>query len=103
MYSDSRETMLNCTTWTLVISHTLLFTCADDYNGLDWPTRYKIIKGTCDGLEYLHGQNPPFCHLNIKPDNILLDKYMEPKLSDGLSRLFHREVSRNTVLAKTTV
>ncbi|KAF7105577.1 hypothetical protein CFC21_106368 [Triticum aestivum] len=76
---------------------------SDDYNGLDWPTRYKIIKGTCDGLEYLHGQNPPFCHLNIKPDNILLDKYMEPKLSDGLSRLFHREVSRNTVLAKTTV
>ncbi|GJN25359.1 hypothetical protein PR202_gb13178 [Eleusine coracana subsp. coracana] len=65
----------------------------DEYNGLDWYTRYKIIKGTCKGLEYLHeGLAHPIYHLDLKPDNILLDKYMVPKISDfGLSRIFGEE------------
>ncbi|XP_047078897.1 uncharacterized protein LOC124689402 [Lolium rigidum] len=63
---------------------------SDECNGLDWDTRYKIIKGTSDGLKYLHkGFEEPIYHLDLKPDNILLDMNMEPKLADfGLSRLF---------------
>ncbi|XBI59276.1 hypothetical protein VPH35_040377 [Triticum aestivum] len=40
---------------------------SDKCNGLDWQTRYKIIKGTCEGLKYLHeGLDKPFYHLDLK-------------------------------------
>ncbi|TVU01175.1 hypothetical protein EJB05_53388, partial [Eragrostis curvula] len=59
---------------------------SDEFHGHDWCTRYKIIKGTCDGLNYLHeGQNSSFYHLNLKPSNILLDENMIPKIGDCLS------------------
>jgi pyruvate dehydrogenase phosphatase len=66
------------------------FTSTDESSGLDWPTRYNIIRGTCEGLNYLHkGSNDPIYHLDLKPANILLDKNMMPKIGDfGLSRLF---------------
>ena len=59
----------------------------DASSGLDWHTRYRIIKGTCEGLKYLHEENSTL-HLNLNLDNILLDNDMQPKLSDSdLSRL----------------
>jgi len=63
---------------------------SDEFSGLDWNTRYKIIKGTCEGLKHIHEElAEPLCHLDIKPDNILLDNNMEPKLADfGLSKIF---------------
>ncbi|KAM0829573.1 hypothetical protein ACQ4PT_066796 [Festuca glaucescens] len=63
---------------------------SDESQGLDWHTRFKIIKGVCEGLNYLHnGTGEPIYHLDLKPANILLDKNMVPKIGDfGLSRLF---------------
>ena len=71
---------------------------ADESHGLDWDTRYKIIKGICEGLYYLHeGCKEPIYHLDLKPDNILLDEDMVPKLADfGLSKLFGEEQTRVT-------
>nr|ACM17529.1 protein kinase domain containing protein-2 [Oryza australiensis] len=71
---------------------------SDEFHGLDWPTRFKIIKGTCEGLKYLHeGLKSPIYHLDLKPGNILLDKNMVPKLADfGLSKLFTEEKTRVT-------
>ncbi|KAF6991104.1 hypothetical protein CFC21_008221 [Triticum aestivum] len=71
---------------------------SEESQGLDWDTRYKIIKGTCEGLKYLHeGSKEPIYHLDLKPDNILLDENMEPKLADfGLSKLFGEEQTRIT-------
>ncbi|KAK1614151.1 hypothetical protein QYE76_019668 [Lolium multiflorum] len=63
---------------------------SDASSGLDWSTRYKIIKGVCDGLNYLHsGSKDAIYHMDLKPANILLDKDMTPKIGDfGLSGLF---------------
>ncbi|VAI26281.1 unnamed protein product [Triticum turgidum subsp. durum] len=64
----------------------------------DWSTRYMIIKGICEGLDFLHRCEPPIFHLDLKPANILLDSSMAPKLADfGLSRLFggsHTQVTK---------
>ena len=71
----------------------------DEYSGHDWPTRYAIIKGICEGLKYLHEElkPDPIYHLDLKPANILLDDNMSPKLADfGLSRLFGEEQTRIT-------
>ena len=65
---------------------------ADASSGLDWDTRYKIIRGICYGLHYLHEEwqaGTPIIHRDLKPANILLDDNMVPKIADfGLSRLF---------------
>ena len=70
-------------------------TAADEFSGLEWHTRFKIIKETCEGLKYIHELEEPIYHLDLKPDNILLDKDMVPKISDfGLSRIFGNEPAR---------
>ncbi|KAK3119996.1 hypothetical protein QOZ80_9AG0679190 [Eleusine coracana subsp. coracana] len=63
---------------------------------IDWDTRFKIIKGICQGLHFLHnGMDQPVVHMDLKPDNILLDNNMIPKISDfGLSRLIGQEQTR---------
>lgn len=57
-----------------------------------WSTRYQIIKGICDGVQYLHEQTQPIIHRDLKPANILLDHKMVPKIADfGLSRCFRED------------
>ncbi|TVU50199.1 hypothetical protein EJB05_01561, partial [Eragrostis curvula] len=59
----------------------------DELRGLEWHIRYKIIKGICEGLYYLHKEKH-IIHMDLKPANILLDDNMMPKITDfGLSRL----------------
>ena len=82
----------------ILLTTSLYYNFADESNGLDWQTRYKIIKGACEGLRYLHEElGKPFYHLDIKPDNILLDETMAPKLADfGLSKFYGEEQTRMT-------
>ena len=76
----------------------------DESCKLDWPTCYKIIKGTCEGLNHLHtAQEKPIFHLDIKPANILLDKSMTPKIADlGLSKLVSSTLTHKTDCQRDT-
>ncbi|CAM0958959.1 unnamed protein product [Alopecurus aequalis] len=59
---------------------------SDELRGLDWSTRYDIINGICRGLNYLH-EKKNIIHMDLNPSNIMIDKYMVPKITDfGLSR-----------------
>uniref|UniRef100_A0ACD5WAN7 Uncharacterized protein n=1 Tax=Avena sativa TaxID=4498 RepID=A0ACD5WAN7_AVESA len=65
----------------------------EGHSNMAWHTRFKIIKGICNGLLFLH--RIPIIHMDLKPENILLDHNMMPKIADfGLSRLFGQEQTR---------
>ncbi|XBJ13096.1 hypothetical protein VPH35_017502 [Triticum aestivum] len=67
-------------------------------HGLEWRKRYEIIKGICEGINYLHQNN--IVHSDLNPANILLDDNMVPKIADfGVSRCF-RDSQSGDILTK---
>jgi serine/threonine protein kinase len=60
----------------------------------------SIIIGVAQGLAYLHQNcNPAIIHLDIKPENILLDEDYIPKLVDfGLAKIL-KGTNENVVCA----
>ncbi|CAL4990895.1 unnamed protein product [Urochloa decumbens] len=63
---------------------------------LSWKSRRDIILGIARGLSYLHEEcEQKIAHLDIKPQNILLDDKFSAKVSDfGLSKMINREQSK---------
>ncbi|KAI5428179.1 hypothetical protein KIW84_033257 [Lathyrus oleraceus] len=66
----------------------------------DWNTLFQIAIGIARGLEYLHqGCNSRILHLDIKPQNILLDENFCPKISDfGLAKICQKKDSTVSML-----
>ncbi|XP_052136673.1 putative receptor protein kinase ZmPK1 [Oryza glaberrima] len=62
---------------------------------LGWKQRFNIALGVAKGLAYLHNECLEWIiHCDMKPENILLDEDMEPKITDfGLSKLLNRDGS----------
>ncbi|XP_062106222.1 G-type lectin S-receptor-like serine/threonine-protein kinase At2g19130 [Humulus lupulus] len=73
----------------------LLFSGSNS-NVLIWKTRYQIALGIARGLVYLHEKcRECIIHCDIKPENILLDEELCPKVADfGLAKLIGRDFSR---------
>ncbi|KAM3748471.1 hypothetical protein ACB098_05G111300 [Castanea mollissima] len=70
-----------------------LFGSADGRLKLDWPTRQKICVGIAKGLAFLHVESTlQIVHRDIKSTNVLLDRDLNPKISDfGLAKLDEEE------------
>ncbi|CAL9779621.1 unnamed protein product [Musa acuminata subsp. burmannicoides] len=78
---------------------------ADDREALDWKKRYGIALGIARGLAYLHEKcRECIMHCDIKPENILLDMDMCPKIADfGMAKLLGREFSRVLTTVRGTI
>ncbi|EMS49145.1 Cysteine-rich receptor-like protein kinase 26 [Triticum urartu] len=84
IYAEIRERLL-C--FEYISNGSLQKFISDELRGLNWSARYRLIKGICDGLHYLHMEKHIY-HMDLKPANILLDNDMVPKITDfGLARL----------------
>ncbi|KAK3121681.1 hypothetical protein QOZ80_8BG0658750 [Eleusine coracana subsp. coracana] len=70
--------------------------CRDDNALLSWHTRRSIVADIARGLAYLHEEcRQRIAHLDIKPQNILLDDNFCAKVSDfGLSKMIDRDKSQ---------
>ncbi|KAI3833976.1 hypothetical protein MKW92_020295 [Papaver armeniacum] len=82
-----------------------LFGSVNLKDNLSWPARLRICAGTAKGLAYLHSDNSKvkIVHRDIKLSNILLDKDLNPKISDfGLTMHYNRDITHvKTGLAGT--
>lgn len=71
----------------------------DSHKWLDWKTRYSIALDIAHGLAYLHEESR-LCilHLDIKPQNILLDDNFKAKVSDfGMAKCLDRDLQSRVV------
>ncbi|KAG9447363.1 hypothetical protein H6P81_013491 [Aristolochia fimbriata] len=62
---------------------------------INWDKAQSIALGIARGIEYLHqGCEQRILHFDIKPNNILLDENLNPKIADfGLAKLCSKEQS----------
>ncbi|XP_059435596.1 probable LRR receptor-like serine/threonine-protein kinase At1g07650 isoform X2 [Corylus avellana] len=70
-----------------------LFGLEEYHLNLDWPSRHKICVGIARGLAFLHEESAlRIVHRDIKTTNVLLDRDLNPKISDfGLAKLDEEE------------
>lgn len=95
---------ISCVTLFKFISKSLL-SCLGNHSlekqGLDWPTRLRIIKGVAKGLSYVYSELPILVpHGHLKSSNVLLGPSMEPMLTDYTLRpVINPQQAHNLMIA----
>lgn len=62
-----------------------IFSKGGNSHSLSWEKLHEIALGTAKGVEFLHGRSDVascIIHLDIKPENIMLDENFNPRVSD---------------------
>ena len=58
------------------------------YENIPLNVKLSILDEVCLGLRYLHSRNPPIVRRDLTPNNILLSRYLEAKITDlGVAKL----------------
>jgi serine/threonine protein kinase len=72
---------------------------------LSWELRYSIALGVARDLAYLHEECMDcIVHCDMKPDNVLLDAELCPKIADfGMAKLLGRDFSRALTTMRGTI
>ncbi|KAL4198166.1 hypothetical protein AMTRI_Chr03g138830 [Amborella trichopoda] len=70
----------------------------------NWSQRVQLALGIARGILYLHEEcESPIIHCDIKPQNILLDKFYNPKVADfGLAKLLQQNETRTITTSRGT-
>lgn len=73
----------------------------DQLHSLGYKKLQEIAIGIAKGIDHIHqGCSPQILHLDINPNNILLDEHYNPKITDiGLAKLSSKEQNVITLIA----
>ena len=82
----------------LVLPYCELGSAANIIGQLDEQNAWRFLHDIACGLEYLHSQEPPVIHQDIKPDNILLDHSGRYLLTDFGISIKARNTLRKSIL-----
>ena len=69
----------------------------ENYDNIPLNVKLSILDEVCLGLRYLHSRNPPIVHRDLTPNNILLSRCLETKITDlGVAKVM-QTTDTNTV------
>ena len=64
----------------------------ENYNNIPLNVKLSILDEVCLGLRYLHSRNPPIVHCDLTPNNILLGRSLEAKITDlGVAKVMQTD------------
>ena len=80
-----------------------LRTLVERYENIPLNVKLSILDEVCLGLRYLHSRNPPIVHRDLTPNNILLSRYLEAKITDlGVAKVMRTTDTKTMTKAPGT-
>ena len=75
----------------------------ENYDNIPLNVKLSILDEVCLGLRYLHSRNPPIVHRDLTPNNILLGRCLEAKITDlGVAKVMQTTDTKTMTKAPGT-